>query len=201
MTDTTADTGTTTTDPGNANADGAQTTTDATQTAATAADATSTQQTDAKATEPQVPENYEFTMPDGVELDKAAADEFAAIAKELKLDQPTAQKVADVAAKMAQRQTEKHAEVVSQWAQTVKTDKEIGGDNLEQNLATARKAMDTFGSPALKALMDSTGLGNHPEVIRAFVKAGKAISEDGFVKGAQPGVQTDPAKTLFPSMN
>lgn len=209
MTDTTAGTGTTTTtDPGNAQVDGATaTTTDTTQTAATpAADATNAQQTDAgkpddKPAEPQVPESYEFKMPDGVELDKAAADEFTAIAKELKLDQPTAQKVADVAAKMAQRQTEKHAEAVAQWAQDVKTDKEIGGDNLDQNLATARKAMDSFGTPALKDLLNSTGLGNHPEVIRAFFKAGKAISEDGFVPGGKAVTETDTAKKLFPSMN
>lgn len=156
---------------------------------------------DAKAPEPQVPESYELKMPEGVELDKAAADEFQAIAKELKLDQASAQKVADIGAKMAQRQTEAHAKLVESWVENVKTDKEIGGDKLDQNLAVARKALETFGTPELKDVLNATGLGNHPEVIRAFLKAGKLISEDKFVAGSPKGAETDIAKKLFPSMN
>lgn len=148
-----------------------------------------------------MPESYDFKMPEGVELDKAAADEFTAIAKELKLDQATAQKVADVGAKMAQRQAEAHAKLVETWVEQVKTDKDIGGDKLDQSLAVARKALDKFGTPELRDVLNSTGLGNHPAVIRAFYNAGKAISEDTFVNGAPAGSQTDPAKRLFPNMN
>ena len=165
------------------------------------ADSANAQPTDPKATEPQVPESYEFKMPDGVELDSAAADEFTAIAKELKLDQAAAQKVADVGAKMAQRQADAHAKLVETWVEQIKTDKDIGGDKLNENLAVARKALDTFGTPELRDVLNSTGLGNHPEVIRAFYKAGKAISEDRFVKGSPPGPETDMAKRMFPTMN
>lgn len=157
---------------------------------------------DAKPTEPVVPESYELKMPDGVELDLAAAEEFTAIAKELKLDQAAAQKLADVGAKMAQRQAEAHAQLVETWTEQVKTDKDIGGDKLEENLGIARKAIDTFGSPELKALLNSTGLGNHPEVVKLAYKVGKAISEDRMVSGAPKGNTTnDPAKKLFPNMN
>ena len=157
---------------------------------------------DAKPTEPVVPESYELKMPDGVELDSAAAEEFTAIAKELKLDQAAAQKLADVGAKMAQRQAEAHAQLVETWTEQVKTDKDIGGDKLEENLGIARKAIDTFGSPELKALLNSTGLGNHPEVVKLAYKVGKAISEDRMVSGAPKGnTANDPAKKLFPNMN
>ncbi len=157
--------------------------------------------TEPKAAEPQVPESYEYKMPEGIELDKAAADEFTAIAKELKLDQATAQKVADIGAKMAQRQTEAHVKLVESWVEQVKTDSEIGGDKLDENLAIARKAIDAFGTPELKDVLNSTGLGNHPAVIKAFYKAGKAISEDKFVAGSPKGAPTDVAKIMFPSMN
>lgn len=202
MTDTTAETGTPSNDPGDANADGAQVAApDTTQNAAPAADA-GDKQPDTKAdgdkpAEPAVPESYDLKMPDGVQLDKAAADEFTAIAKELKLSAEDAQKVADVGAKMAQRQAEAHATMVESWVTAVKTDKEIGGDNLDQNLAVARKAMETFGTPELKELLNSTGLGNNPEVIRAFFKAGKAISEDGFVKAQAPAQSRDAASVLY----
>lgn len=154
-----------------------------------------------EATAPAVPESYEFAMPEGVQLDKTAADEFSAIAKELKLDQATAQKVADVGAKMAQRQTEAHTKLVESWTEAVKTDKEIGGDKLAENLGVARKALEAFGTPELKDVLNATGFGNHPEVIKAFYKIGKAISEDRFVTGSAKGAETDIAKRMFPSMN
>lgn len=172
-----------------------------TETTATSTDAT-TQATDDKGTTPEVPETYDLQMPEGIELDKAAADEFTAIAKELKLDQTAAQKLADIGAKMAQRQHEAHAKLVETWTEQVKTDKELGGDKLDENLGIARKAIDTFGSPELKELLNSTGLGNHPEVVKLAFKVGKAISEDRFVTGKPPGnASNDPAKKLFPNMN
>lgn len=164
---------------------------------------TTTEQTSTtpEVTAPAVPESYEFTMPEGVQLDQTAADEFTAIAKELKLDQATAQKVADVGAKMAQRQQEAHVKLVETWTEAVKTDKEIGGDKLAENLGVARKALEAFGTPELKDVLNSTGFGNHPAVIKAFYKIGKAISEDRFVTGGAKGPETDIAKRMFPSMN
>lgn len=200
MTDTTAATGTPSNDTGEpTNTD--PTAAPAAGTAAPASADPAASATDPKATEPVVPESYELQMPDGVELDKAAAEEFTAIAKELKLDQAAAQKLADIGAKMATRQAEAHAQLVETWTEQVKTDKEIGGDKLDENLGIARKAIDTFGSPELKALLNSTGLGNHPEVVKLAFKVGKAISEDRFVQGSPKGAETDMAKKLFPNMN
>lgn len=152
---------------------------------------------------PAVPEKYEFAMPEGVELDTAAAEEFSVLAKELKLDQPTAQKIADIAAKMQQKQAVAQANTVKGWAESSKTDKEFGGDNLQQNLSVAQKAIDTFGSSELKTMLKESGLGNHPEIIRFAFKAGKAISEDGFVKsGARAATPAQTLeKQLYPNMN
>lgn len=157
----------------------------------------------AQGNQPTVPESYEFKMPEGVELDSKAADEFSAIAKELKLSQADAQRIADVAVKMQQKQAETHAEMVKGWADSCKTDKEFGGDNLQQNLSVARKAIDTFGSPELKAMLNSTGMGNHPEVVRFAFKAGKAISEDSFVQSGSrtPTPDASLEKRLYPNMN
>jgi len=182
------------------NDSGEPTTTDV-NAASTATAATTPPATETQATAPTVPETYELKMPEGVELDKTAADEFTAIAKELKLSAEDAQKVADVGAKMAQRQAESHAKLVESWVEQVKADKDIGGDKLPENLAIARKAIDAFGTPELKDVLNATGFGNHPAVIKAFYNAGKAISEDRFVSGSAPGPETDVAKRMFPSMN
>jgi hypothetical protein len=69
-----------------------------------------------------------------------------------------------------------------------KTDQEFGGEKLSENLSVAKKALDAFGTPELRKLLDDSGLGNHPEVIRMMYRAGKAISEDRFV-GGSPGGQ------------
>ena len=202
MTDTTAATSTPSTDAGEPKiTDSAAPAAGSADTTATSTDASAAETKAPDATAPEVPESYELNMPDGVQLDKAAADEFTAIAKDLKLNQEQAQKVADIGAKMAQRQAEAHANLVSSWVEQVKADKVIGGDKLEENLAVARKAMDVFGTPELKDVLNSTGLGNHPAVIKAFYQAGKAISEDRFVTGSPKGPATDMAKTMFPSMN
>jgi hypothetical protein len=168
-------------------------------TQATASEASQTPP--AQTTEPSVPEKYEFAKPEGFELDASAVDEFTGIAKELKLDQANAQKVADVAVKMMQRQVESHTKLVESWVESTKIDKELGGEKLSENLSVAKKALDTFGTPELRDVLNSTGLGNHPEIIRAFYKAGKDLLEGKFVQGAPKGTEVDPARRMFPSMN
>ena len=131
------------------------------------------------------PEQYEaFKNPEGLELDPGALDSFSEVAKELNLSQDDAQKVIDkVSPVMAAKQQEVLTGLKTQWVKDTSSDKEFGGDKLTENLGMAKRALDTFGTPELTTLLNETGLGNHPEVIRAFYRAGKAISEDGFVKG------------------
>lgn len=141
---------------------------------------------------------YEFKMPDGVELKSEAVDELKATAKEFGLTQEQAQRIADLGVKQAQgfaaQLVEQQKSLTTQWAEETTTDKEIGGDKLSENLGVAKKALDSFGTPALKTLLNQSGLGNHPEVVRFMVKAGKAISEDGhLVTGA--AAQADRANT------
>jgi len=146
--------------------------------------------------------DVEFELPEGVALDEQGASEFKALAKELKLPAESAKKLAELAANRARAQHEAHTTLVTGWAEQVKADKEIGGDKLPETLAVAKKAIDQFGSPELKDLLNSTGLGNHPEVVKLAWRIGKAISEDTFVRGAAkgPATESDLAKSLFPSM-
>lgn len=150
------------------------------------------------------PEAYaEFAMPEGIQMDAAAIESFQAVAKDLNLSQDAAQKMIDkMAPAMASRQQELLAQARTDWASAATADKEYGGEKLSENLAVAKKAMDTFGTPELRQLLNESGLGNHPEVIRVFYRAGKAISQDGFVAGkSAPGASSDPAKRLFPNQS
>lgn len=153
------------------------------------------------------PEQYEeFTPPEGQQFDPEVMKGFKEIAKELNLSQDAAQKMLDkMAPAVAERQSQRLEEIRGQWANESTADKEFGGEKLNENLGVARKALDTFGSPELKSLLNESGLGNHPEVIRLLYRAGKAIGEDSFVGGnkstggSKPTSQADYANSLYPS--
>lgn len=161
----------------------------------------------AVAPEKVVPEKYEFKQPEGVSMDTEALGEFEGVAKELKLSQEEAQKVTDIGAKLAQKWEAKQADAIQQaaaeWAATATADKEYGGEKLTESLTVAKKALDAFGTPELRTLLNDSRLGNHPEVIRFMVRAGKAISEDRMVTGgAGPSkAGTDTAKALYPNQS
>ena len=153
------------------------------------------------------PEQYEeFKAPEGQQFDPEVLNNFKEIAKDLNLSQEAAQKMLDkMAPVVAQRQVEQIEALRTQWAEQSTADKEFGGEKLSENLGVARKALDTFGSPELKSLLNESGLGNHPEFIRLLYRAGKAIGEDSFVGGnksagkAQPTSNADYAASLYPS--
>lgn len=151
---------------------------------------------------PAVPEKYEFKQPEGQQFDSEVLNAYSEVAKELQLSQEAAQKVLDkVAPVMHQRQLQQIEKVRTEWVTASKSDKEFGGDKLPENLSVAKKALDKFGTPELRKLLEDTGLGNHPEIIRAFYRAGKGISEDAFVVGSRvAAAERDPAKVLYPNM-
>lgn len=146
------------------------------------------------------PEKYEFTAGEGVELDTEALKDFEPVARELNLTNEQAQKLVDaypkILAGVQQRQAEAWQAQTEQWAADVKADKEIGGDKLTANLSAAQRALDLFGTPELKEYLNTTGLGNHPDLVKTFVKIGKAMSEDGMVDGSNQG-QRSAAEVLY----
>ncbi|EIX6839108.1 peptidase [Escherichia coli] len=147
------------------------------------------------------PEKYEFKPAEGQELDTAALEQFEPIARELNLTNEQAQKMVDlygtkIMPMVQQQQAEAWQKQTEGWAETVKADKEIGGDKLTANLSAAQRALDQFGTPELKEYLNATGLGNHPDLVKTFVKIGKAMSEDGMVTGKESG-QRSAAEVLY----
>lgn len=155
----------------------------------------------AAAEKPTVPEKYEFKAPEGSQLNPDVMAKFEGVAKELGLTQEAAQKVVDaMGPQIAAAQTAQFEALKTQWADSARTDKEFGGEKLAENLSVAKKALDAFGTPELRTLLNDTGLGNHPEIIRAFFKAGQKISAPNFVAGGASGAApTSAAATLYPN--
>lgn len=190
MTTETQDAGTAPNDAG-----GTQTTDQAPGTTQAAQTDTSTKD-ETKAPETEAAVEYKFDMPEGVELDQDDLAKFTDVAKELKLPADAAKKLVDLAAQREVARVQAFVEQVKSWETEVKADPELGKP---ENLAIAKKTIDTFGSPELISLLKTTGMGNHPELVRLALKIGKAISEDTFVAGRNNGTPPprDAASVLY----
>lgn len=162
------------------------------------------QKTDAKPDQAQgAPESYaDFTVAEGITMHADLLDGFKGLAKELGLSQESAQKLIDLQAKVELASAEATqaalVEQSQQWAADTKADPEIGGANYDANVQTALKAVHAFASPELVQLLNDSGLGNHPAMVKAFLRIGKAISEDSIVlPGTQHGGQKSIEERLW----
>jgi hypothetical protein len=146
------------------------------------------------------PESYDFKTPEGTSLDDVVMSGFKDVAKELNLTQASAQKLIDkVAPLMAQRQEEQIGAIRDEWADQVRADKEIGGDKLPEALSIAKKGLAAYGDAEIRDLLEATGLGSHPAVIKHFHRLGKLVKEDTFVGGAAGGESKDMASRMYPN--
>ena len=152
------------------------------------------------------PETYtDFTLSEGVEADKETMDEFKTLAKEENWSQEKAQKLVDLQNKAMIRAgdtlKQRWNDTQKEWRESTENDKAFGGDKLNESLVFAKSAIKKFGNDAFSEMLESTGMGNHPEVVRFLYKIGKSISEDDIMAGrAAASGPKDPAKVLFPDM-
>jgi len=152
------------------------------------------------------PETYEtFTLPDGVEMDDAARDSFLPVAKQLNLTQEDAQALvnyeAQRVAEYVQTQETDWNNLQTEWRTTTQSDKEIGGAAFDQSVAHAKKFLAAYGNENLIEALNTTGMGNHPELIRALSRAGKAMSEDTLAIGGLSNTPKAPEDVLYPNQS
>lgn len=149
-----------------------------------------------------------------VEIDKALLDEATPTFKELGLTNDQANKLAPLAVKvqerMAQAQADDFTAMKTAWAKEAKADKDIGGAKWAETEALAARALDTFGAPSAKdkdgnetnpfrILLNDTGLGNHPDMIRMFRAIGEKLGEDTVLaNNALKATKPDRLAVLYP---
>jgi hypothetical protein len=160
---------------------------------------------DAKAPEKDVkagaPEAYEdFAIPEGLQAAPEALEQFKSLAKSMNLSQENAQKLVDMQASMIATQAEAALHQYKQTTENWKSEtKQMLGPDYKKQLAVAARAIERFGTPELRTLMNETGLGNHKAFVSFAMKAGHAIAEDKFAEG-RPGAvgPKSAAETLYP---
>lgn len=64
------------------------------------------------------------------------------------------------------------------------------GPNYDGNISLASRAVAKVGGEPLQKLLDETGMGNHPDMIRAFVRVGRNLAEDNIITAEVGGAAT-----------
>lgn len=159
------------------------------------------------AAQPQgAPEKYDFSLPEGYQADPAVMDKFQGIARELNLTQEQAQKLvaldAERVAASGEAQKAQFAQQVEAWVGELKNDQTFGGANFDGNVKIAQKAMADFGTPELKQMLETSGLGSHPEVVRLFHRIGQQLGE-GTVHRTTSNIPAERslAERMYPNQN
>lgn len=130
-------------------------------------------------------QTIEFTPPEGMDFFKDQYAEFEGMVDGYLKENPNATAkqalkwAADEQAKRttaeAEQSISQHNERIEDWLNKAKADEEIGGDKFDENVATAVKALDNSGDPQLREILNMTGLGNHPFILRMLVNEGKKL--------------------------
>lgn len=69
------------------------------------------------------------------------------------------------------------------WASAIKADPEYGGAKFDKTVSNAGVFMDRFLDQEGRDLLNASGLGNHPSLVRAFAKAGMHFAEGEVITG------------------
>lgn len=181
-----------------------------------ATEAPKAETTEVKSDEPAPAPVYEaFKVPEGMTLDQERVTKFTELLTKLELDgkadhstvQKFGQEAVDFHISEVQKATTALNDLYKQawdrqkteWKDTFLKDPEIGGNRFQSTVDAALNFIRTHGGTSdqqteFRNLMETSGLGNHPAMIRMLANAGRAMSEGGPVPGQKP-VPTAKSKT------
>lgn len=135
------------------------------------------------------PEKYDYSaveLPEDYCYDENLLNEFNELASKYNLSQKSANSLMSMAVKLT-RQTgnnyaraleEKQRLQTEEYKTALINDRELGGANFEKTMKTANAAYTRFANEEVRALLSSTGLNCHPQIVRMFRDIGKRMQND-----------------------
>lgn len=139
------------------------------------------------AQEAVVPEAYEIAPGEGYEVTPEIMEVVSPLFKKYNLTQEGAQELANAHMDIMKKQSEAaekfRTDMIQGWVKEIKNDPEFGGSKFNENMAMARRGLRAIspsgeGKTALTELLEASGMGNHPEIIKAFARVGRMVKED-----------------------
>lgn len=134
---------------------------------------------------------YSLKLPDNSLLPPSTIEEISTFAKENGLSNEAAQKLINREnEKMGIFFTQKRESlkpIVEGWLKSAEKDPVIGGKDgseFKANIGLAKRALDKANVPGLKEVLDKSGLGNHPDMIKFCMFWGKTMANDKIEMGS-----------------
>lgn len=157
--------------------------------------------------------NDNIQLPDGMTLDENMLGEFTDFAKKVNMSQKAYDKSVTYGVKLVEQaqqnfiaaiQKQQEQQVLA-YQKAAFADKEIGGENYEPSLTTAKLAYRQFVTPELDAVLKQTGLEYHKDLIKMFKSVGEMMQNDTLKGGKNPPNQKgnkaeEISDRMFPSM-
>jgi len=139
----------------------------------------------------EVPEKYDVSLPEGMDLDETTLELFTPIFKELGITNDGAQKLVEAYVPLIQSTIDRQREesqdyfksIIAGWKTDTMTEL---GPKAKDDLAACGRAINKFGGDDLRTMLQETGVGNHKELVKFMAKIGRTISEDSVVDPNQP---------------
>ncbi len=130
--------------------------------------------------EPYVPETYDYDVPQT--WDGAYKEKVESIAKAHKLTNEQMKAFAVYAQKEHEAFMQERQNNMEKWESELKKDPDFAGENFNtavQYAAAGLRHIDTDGS--LAKVLEESGYGSHPAVVKAMHKIGKMLNNDSIV--------------------
>jgi len=160
------------------------------------------------------PETYDYKdvkLPDNMQLDEAMTGKFNEYAAKLNLSQKGANDLMAMAVDLTEQTQKKTVEAIGKlqeakiegYKQLLNSDKEVGGANLKESIATANVAYDAFFKDEdLRVLLAEGGLTVHPKFIKALKTIGSQMKNDTIHTSGNPAeTPKNREDILYPTMN
>lgn len=129
---------------------------------------------------PGAPEAYQpFELPEGVEPDGALLEAFTPVARELGLSQGQTQRLVAFHSEQVRAQEAAQMAQAQQWTEEVRRLPEFAGAQFDRGVREAQRGLDYAAGPdrdAVRELLERTGLGNHPLLVKAFRRVGRGMA-------------------------
>lgn len=150
------------------------------------------------------PEDYVFEFAPETVVDTALIEDFKRFAFEQKMSLENARLMAKFYEKyvlgQSKKQNQEQAELLQNMQKACEEDSEFGGMSFHDNMRYAKAAILRFDDGSLAKILNDTGFGSHPEVVRFMYRVGRALAEKEMPKAKERPDERSAAELFYPSM-